>query len=229
MTGSIWLISYDIAAKNEVAYLDWFHDVHIPEKLARPGYTWAAHYEVIAPDGKPVAIGEDTAAGEARGFVAIFGGVDTRTFLDPSPAQIKPNQPPLTREMMTMRLGSKSLIAAAEWRHEGAGVDAPGYPYLELTASDTPGNDEDYGAWCVQVLCPHLGALPGFEVAAKWLSTTAAAKHVVVASFATLAALQACHGERPRDAWSERVAGYQDFRDGRALLARRIWPHLDTD
>ena len=43
MTG-LWLIFYDLLPEKEAEYLTWFHDVHIPEKLAREGYTWAAHY-----------------------------------------------------------------------------------------------------------------------------------------------------------------------------------------
>ncbi len=125
MSGSIWLITYDVASKDEARYLDWFHRVHIPEKLARPGYVWAAHYEVITSTGAPALLNGEDASGGARGFFAIFGGEDTRTFLNPSPAQIKPNQSPLTREMMGLRVGSQSLIATEEWRVERDGSSPP--------------------------------------------------------------------------------------------------------
>ena len=36
----LWLIAYDLIPEKEADYLDWFHGIHIPEKLARPGYTW---------------------------------------------------------------------------------------------------------------------------------------------------------------------------------------------
>mgnify|MGYP001388943222 CR=1 FL=1 len=45
MTTSIWLLFYDIAAADRDHYVDWFHRCHIPEKLARPGYRSAAHFE----------------------------------------------------------------------------------------------------------------------------------------------------------------------------------------
>ena len=51
MTAGIWLLFYDIAVADRDHYVDWFHRRHISEKLARPGYCWAAHFEAPAgPD-----------------------------------------------------------------------------------------------------------------------------------------------------------------------------------
>ena len=61
MPSAIWTILYDLPAETRKDYLAWFHDVHIPEKLARPGYTWAAHYQVV---------GE----GDEMSCIAMFGG-----------------------------------------------------------------------------------------------------------------------------------------------------------
>ena len=47
MSAALWMIIYDLDPANADSYLQWFDEVHIPEKLARPGYTWAAHYQVI--------------------------------------------------------------------------------------------------------------------------------------------------------------------------------------
>ncbi len=224
MSRSIWLIMYDVATPDVAPYLTWFHDVHIPEKLARPGYTWAANYELITADGGPALLNGAAASGDRRGYAAFFGGEDTRTFLNPSPAQIKPNQPPLTREMMAHRIGSQSLIAAEEWRIENAAIATPSYAYLEIVTCDTGGHDEDYGAWTIQSLSPHLASFPGFEVVAKLVSTTTAAKHITVASFASLSQLQAQRQQALGDDWSQRVRGYQDFGDRPPMLGRRIWP-----
>ena len=75
MDHGIWAIWYDIVADNRAEYLDWFHHVHIPEKLSRPGYRWAAHYQ----------LGH---GGRGAGYVALFGGDSTHTFLNPSPGQL---------------------------------------------------------------------------------------------------------------------------------------------
>ena len=45
MTQAIWTLSYAVDEAQRERYLDWFHGEHIPDKLSRPGYTWAAHYE----------------------------------------------------------------------------------------------------------------------------------------------------------------------------------------
>ncbi|MBT4093823.1 MAG: hypothetical protein HOE85_07650, partial [Nitrospinaceae bacterium] len=49
MDKAIWAIFYDLPEEGREAYFEWFHGVHIPEKLTRPGYLWAAHYEVVHP------------------------------------------------------------------------------------------------------------------------------------------------------------------------------------
>lgn len=223
MSHAIWLIMYDISTANEPKYLDWFHDVHIPEKLARPGYTWASHYEVTDREGSTKAL-DLNAAGGQRGFVAFFGGSDTRTFLNPSPAQIKPTQPPLTREMMGCRLGSQMLIAAEEWRSEAEGDSGPSFTNLNLAVSSVDGNDEDYGSWCIQSYLPAISTAPGFEVAAKFVSTTAPGKHVMIASFATQSNALANHQDGLKDDWSDRVRGYQHHSTGAPLSLRCIWP-----
>ena len=52
MDRGLWAIWYEIADANRAEYLAWFHGVHIPEKLARPGYAWAAHYALAGGDGR---------------------------------------------------------------------------------------------------------------------------------------------------------------------------------
>ncbi len=75
--------------------------MHIPEKLSRPGYDWAGHYE-----------------GGGR-YLALFGGADARAFLDPSPAQLKGMQDELTRRMV-------GLEALVRWNHPTRGLLPPG-------------------------------------------------------------------------------------------------------
>ena len=45
MSQAIWILQYDLTSGSEDEYLNWFHNIHIPEKLARPGYLWAVHYK----------------------------------------------------------------------------------------------------------------------------------------------------------------------------------------
>ena len=221
MSQAIWLIMYDIASENKDKYLNWFHDVHMPEKLARPGYTWAAHYEVVGEDSGARRLDGSVSDGQ-RGFVAFFGGEDTRTFLNPSPVQIKPTQPPLAREMMGCRINSQMLIATEEWCSEAVGGDGPSFANLSLTVSSVDGNDEDYGGWCIQTYLPSVSEASGFEVSAKFIATTAPGTHVLVASFASVAEAAGGFRGNSKDYWSQRVRAYQNHSTGSPLLLQCI-------
>ena len=123
----IWAIWYELPAERaaRAEYLEWFHGVHIPDKLARPGYLWAAHYELGhgGPRFQKVVDGlvhaRDAGLGRGAGFLALFGGVSAHTFLNPSPGQLKHKQDALTRRMIGARQESYSCIFAEETRVDG--------------------------------------------------------------------------------------------------------------
>ena len=218
MAGAVWMIIYDLERTQADEYLRWFDEVHIPEKLARPGYTWAAHYQVTA---------DDNAANST--YVALFGGTDSRVFYNPSPAQIKPSQPPETRRMMACRANSRMLILAEEWSWDGA-AGAPAdssniaAERIQLALFDANDNDENLGAWLVQ---DYLENPARAGVTRKYLSSTGAVRHVLLHELAP--------AEDPADAfvagaandWSARVSGYLSYPAGLPCLARRVWPAAD--
>ena len=111
MSQAIWILKYDLTSGSEQEYLNWFHNIHIPEKLTRPGYLWAVHYK-----GQ---IGALDRSENRRSYLALFGGISTRTFLDPSPSELRGMQDDLTREMMGKRLSSKGDVFALEWSVHG--------------------------------------------------------------------------------------------------------------
>ena len=125
--------------------------------------------------------------------------------------------------MMAMRIGSRSLIAAEEWRLDNRSHQSPSFNVLRVTICDVGDNDEDFGAWTIQTLAPHLQSSPGFEAVTKMLSTTNAAKHITVSSSASLEDAKASLANEPSDEWSDRVRGYQNHTQGSPMLARRIW------
>jgi len=154
MTVGIWLLFYDIASADRDHYVDWFHRRHIPEKLARPGYRWAAHFEAPAgPDNT-----------DLYHYIGMFGGDSTRVFLDPSPAQLKLTQSDETRAMMARRQNPSSAILAHEWSwfspadaHAStvsdmrAGINAP---HIQILTIEGPAHDEMIGSACAQKLAP---------------------------------------------------------------------------
>ena len=181
MTGAIWALAYEISNDDRETYLDWFHRFHIPEKLARPGYRWAAHFENSA------------AAPDTYSYIALFGGISTRIFLDPSPAQLKTKQDDLTREMMARRRNPFATILAHEWRDNSAptksndgttAAEAINSSWLDFLVIDAAGQDEAIGAWAVQTLLPKLqkdnpDAIKTAAVTHKLISVTGAPAHIL--------------------------------------------------
>jgi hypothetical protein len=215
MAAAIWMIIYDLDRLHGERYLRWFDEVHIPEKLARPGYTWAAHYQAVAGGG----------ADHSR-YIALFGGTDSRVFYNPSPAQIKPNQPPETRRMMGYRSNSKMLILSEEWAVDDLGGSSAASPRItaeriRLALFNTNENDENLGAWLAQdylVGCGKTG------ITRKYLASTGEARHVVVHEMGVDENLRDSIVDAPASEWSERVSNYVVYPVGAPVVARRVWP-----
>ena len=205
------MIIDDLDRAHADRYLRWFDEVHIPEKLARPGYTWAAHYQVIV----------DEKQGDSR-YIALFGGTDSRTFLDPSPAQIKPHQPAETRAMMAHRSNSKMLILSEEWTFDSDNAAAESSPRINaesigVALFDAGANDETLGAWLVQDYLANAGKA---GVARKFLASAGEPRHVLVQELGKHETAQGT----TQDAWSERVSSVPSRASVSALVARRVWP-----
>ena len=181
MTSAIWALAYDISNDNRQSYLDWFHRIHIPEKLDRPGYRWAAHFEGSATTPN------------THSYIALFGGISTRIFLDPSPAQLKTKQDDLTREMMARRHNLFTTILAHEWsdrstpstsNDDAISADAVNSDWLDFLAIDAAGQGEAIGAWAVQNLLPKLhknklDAAQNAVITRKFISVTGAPAHIL--------------------------------------------------
>lgn len=207
---ALWTLVYEIAAVQETDYLNWFHEVHIPEKLARPGYLTASHYRIVGP----------TATG--HGFIALFGAADTSTFLDPSPAQLRERQDEMTRRMVGCRSGVLGVVLAEEWRtkclsgaREG---DAMGPPAIAFSMFDAGDAGDSVGAWHAQVLRARLGASEECLGMRKMLASIGSSRHAVLYELSGISA------------WSSLSAALSDAPPAMAVVnrfpvvAERIWP-----
>lgn len=181
MTAGVWLLVYDIAAADRDRYVDWFHDIHIPDKLARPGYCWAAHYETSPNHNLP----------DLYRYIGIFGAESTKVFLDPSPAQLKLTQTESTRAMMALRRNPSSAILAHEWsfslndkrnpRHCAGDLDLwIDGPYLTLFLIDAPQHDEAVGSFCAQQMAPGFAKFESAEICHKLSNVTGVPRHMVM-------------------------------------------------
>jgi hypothetical protein len=221
MVASVWLLNYDIAAADRDRYLSWFHDEHIPEKLARPGYRWAAHYEAPASHDAP---------GLYR-YIGMFGGESTKVFLDPSPAQLKLTQTENTRAMMLLRQNPSAAILAHEWSSFATDnipdmqIDGQiDRAYIDLLSIEAPQYDERIGSIAAQHLAPDFVAQDGAIACHKFTNVMGAPRHMMLFEMASV-------GCRPGSAEAPvtplDLAFLDDFGDDLQLARRwgqKIWP-----
>jgi hypothetical protein len=205
MSTAIWMISYAVGEPDRPGYAEWFHRVHIPEKLARPGYAAAAHYEALDGAGR---------------YVALFRAVDARAFLAPTPGQLKQRQDALTKKMMGMRVGSCMAILA-----EAIRVPAPQEPDAPVAAAvrlslyeyaDAAAEDAAAG-WLVQERLPELACASGLRGASLLLFAAGRGRHALLEEYDSAAALAAQPGRFPATA---------NHVSGSPFEGRRICPAL---
>lgn len=161
MARAIWTIRYALDGRDDEAYFAWFHGEHIPEKRARPGYTWAAHY----------------ADGTGR-YLALFGADDARTFLDPSPGQLKLRQDETTRRMVPHR---RDVLASVlvEVARAGESEAVPAAVRMTLVEPAPAGEDESAAAMVQQHLRAAARA-PGCHWASFLVPVIGAGRHVLL-------------------------------------------------
>jgi len=180
MDRSFWALSYVIDAAREAAYLDWYHAVHMPEKLGRPGYAWAAHYRALQGDR----------------HLALFGALDTGAFLAPTPGQLRLKQDALTRDMMGSRSGASSVVFTEVLRIAGreAAARSPGIctaPFIRYAHYDLPdaAAADAAGAWVAQQRFAQLVATPGLLGARLMLAVLGPGKYALLEEYASEDAL----------------------------------------
>jgi hypothetical protein len=217
MDRGIWAIAYDLREADRAEYLAWFHDVHMPEKVARPGYLWAAHYEL-----------------ERGGYLALFGATLARVFLDPSPGQLAQRQGAETRRRIGLRRQAHACILVEEHRVEGPDAAARGAgpapgPVIQFgnyNAPDAAGED-DLGAWYAQERLPALAKLPGCVGARKMLATVGAYKHAILHEFASIEARERHFGPleaqgRDPSTWMGRIRPRLQHAPWSPAVGRRV-------
>jgi hypothetical protein len=223
----IWAIWYGITDEHKGEYLDWFHHVHIPEKLSRPGYLWAAHYE----------LGH---GGRGKGYLALFGGETAHTFLNPSPGQLVTRQSPETKRFIGMRLHPGACILAEEVRVDGPDAASRGHagtpaPVVQMGNYNAPGPavEDNLGAWYAQERLPLLAKLPGCVGARKLLATVGAYKHAILHEFTSLELREQHFGRHEAEArdpktWMGRIVPQLAHAPYSPAVGRRIWPEQNA-
>jgi hypothetical protein len=223
MDRGMWAISYELPDERKSEYLAWFHDVHIPEKLLRPGYLWAAHY----------------ALEQGKGYLVLFGAASAHTFLNPSPGQLVQRQSAETKRMMAMRRDALACILAEEVRVDGPeiarrGPAATPGPVVQMGFYNpaSPAVEDDLGAWYAQERLPLLAKLPGCIGARKMLASVGAYKHSILHEFVSLELRERHFGPHEAEArdpntWMGRIRPQLTHAPRSPMVGRRIWPEND--
>ena len=220
MDRGIWAIWYGLKEEHRRDYETWFHQVHIPEKLSRPGYLWAAHYALEAD----------------KGFLALFSGTTAHVFLNPSPGQLAKRQSPETKHFMQMRQQSLACILAEEARVDGPDVEKRGpngTPGVVIQFGNynaaSPAVEDDLDGWYAQERFPLLAKPPGCIGARKMLATLGTHKHAILHEFVSLEMREQHFGPHEAQAhdpntWMGRVRPQLSHAPRSPAIGRRIWP-----
>lgn len=249
MDRAIWAIWYDLPERERTDHFDWLHGTHLPALAARPGYLWAASYEVIDAEATagdevydpaihgPGFAQEAENLGTGKQFIQLVGATNTRAFFDPATDTIPEITDATAQKVLARRQGIRAAMLVEEDRVDGPDVaarpvgTAPG-PIVQLGAYRQTTTEAQFvlGAWYAQERMKAMGTAPGsicmrkFAVAAGW------ARLAPLYEFVSLDAREEFFKDS-RTRVSEEHAKLMKFAmshtmhaPGSPALAKRIWP-----
>ena len=235
MDNGIYAVFYDLPEAGRKEYLNWFHEVHIPKALSRPGYLWAAHYEAAFPGERfqniikalPRSKGPGLASG--TGYLALLGGESTCTFFDPSPSQLMEHIDAESSEMIARRINPLEYIFAVEWRTDAPDShrrDSRGTlgPIIQMGRFDVLGHDDELEAWYSQERMKLLSRTPGAMGGRKLLVAAGAQRHAVLYEFISLEARAAHFVSIEETEATRRMHSFSVHPPGSPFVGKRIWP-----
>lgn len=248
MDRGIWATWYDIQEQHRKKYMSWLHSDYLPQLLMRPGYMWAAHYEVVgggggkggsdlySPDRKD---GSDIGIGIGTEFILLVGAATPHTFFNPSLAQLEKQQDSETREMLALRQGTRTCILTEVDRVDGPEIikrptgTTPG-PVIQMGAFNMQTIDDEFelAAWYAQDRLMAIAGMRGAIGARKMVSIAGWAKHSVLYEFISHEArdkefIKGLEGQAPEDQeWSVSVINSTVHGPGSPSIAQRIWPEV---
>ncbi|MBT3351957.1 MAG: hypothetical protein HN435_14405 [Nitrospinaceae bacterium] len=235
---------YDLPETREEEYIQWLHEEHLPQILARPGFLWAGHYKLTGGgegmkkvQESVVRYVDDPKVGRGTGYLMMIGALNTDIFFDPNLPQISERWDKETFEMVSLRQGLRTSVFHEQTRVNGPAFSrrppdtAPG-PVIQMGAfnADTPEDEEDLGAWYVQYRLPNMTRIEGCIAARKLLSVSGWGKHSVLYEFTSFEERE-MNFEKDQEvlaldetAWTGRIIKYLTHGPGSPSVGQRIWP-----
>jgi hypothetical protein len=247
MDRGIWATWYDLAEDGREDYFAWLHGTHLPALMVRPGYLWAASYEVqdsgpprggvYDPETHGVGLGGGRDLGTGSQFIQLVGAAEPQVFFNPSLDVIPEIVNDEAKAMIARRQGVRSAILLEEARVNGPEIrlrpvaTAPG-PVIQLGALrlTSLGAQFTLGAWYAQDRMMAMTRLPGAVAMRKCAVVAGWAKHAPLYEFASIEARNEIfarlgEGQTEEHRRLEKATMSQTLHaPGSPSLAIRIWP-----
>ncbi|MFC1665944.1 hypothetical protein ACFL17_10045, partial [Pseudomonadota bacterium] len=199
MDQGIWATWYDLPEGDNQDYFDWLHQHYLPALLQRPGYVWAAHYEITGGGESMQIISDrlvrpdDSKIGTGTQYVVLVGAVSPHVFFNPNVLSILENLDSTAKKMLKLRLGERVSIFNEEAHLNGPEFNqrAPGTtpgPAIQMGSFRIRSLEEEFdlGSWYAQYRFPAMARMPGCIATRKLVSIVGWAKHAVLYEFTSL-------------------------------------------
>ena len=243
MDQGIWATWYDLPETDTDTYLAWLHEDYLPRLLRRPGYAWAAHYQITGGGSDMQEIHDRLSRSDAEDvpdgsqYLVLVGAASPHVFFNPAAVENEQQESGKTGEMLALRRGTRVCIFSEEARVTGpeCARSAPGSvpgPAIQMGSFRIRSVEEEYdlGAWYAQYRLPAMSRMPGCIRTRKLISAAGWAKHSVLYEFTSLEARQEHfqgHESLAFDdeVWTSKILfGYTVHAPGSPSVGQRIWP-----
>jgi len=245
MDQAIWATWYDLPEGDKQNYLNWLHQCHLPELLQRPGYIWAAHYEITGGGESMQVISDrlvrpdENEIGGGTNYVVLVAAASPHVFFKPCVLDVFADMDSTSKEMLALRQGGRTNIFIEEARLNGPEFDqmAPGTtpgPAIQMGSFRVRSLEEEFdlGCWYAQYRFPAMARMPGCIATRKLVSVVGWAKHAVLYEFTSLEerlnAFEKHEALGLNDTeWTNRIHEYTIHVPGSPSIGKRIWPQVD--
>jgi hypothetical protein len=243
LDSGIWATWYDLPDQGRDEFFDWLHGTHLPALVARPGYLWAASYEVLRESPAPPERRYDPETepdgdiGMGWHFIQLVGAPAPRVFFNPNWDALPEVTSPEAREMLGRRIGTRHAILMEEGRVDGPEAaerpvaTAPG-PVVQMGSFRLKTQEADFALakWYGQDRLVGMAGVPGCIAIRKLVSVAGWAKHSPLYEFISIEARDEYFKDSPmgpttgdRDLMI-RTLTQSHQAPGSPYLARRLWP-----
>lgn len=244
----LWMTWYDLPPERRDEHLAWLHGEYLPKLLQRPGFHYAAHYEIekVPPTARR-RYTQDAAVPTGSELLLIVGARSVDAFSAGSDAYVRGGPSRLEsdlsqgdRAMLAMRIGERVVVAAEAARVDGpeAAQRGPGLllsPCIQVGSYDTanPRVEAELLSWYADFRMPALSRMPGCVAMRRYVAAVGWAKHGVIYEFVSREARAQHWPSIARnypdlEEWSNRFIPNLAHVPGSASPAHRIWPPIPT-